>query len=129
VDGDRIIAADATNVAAPSHTSMPGNHLFVNCLYAPRIRIADSAEILCGAKADVVRIVKLLAERQHFANTRSVCITFLGRWLEGRGERIYRYSLSEDAYPTNARNVTESSLFSTPHKCEDSDIDDVRKLI
>lgn len=128
-DGVRFVAVVVCPVPAPPHSEYPGDHLLVNCFYAPAIATSEPTELLLNARADLLVIVRLLIEKHLLAKTRSLCISFLCDRTNAVRERLYRYSLLSDSYPTNSGLLTIDNLLGSNKSIESSEIDAVTELL
>ncbi len=129
VDGVRIDAITVTRVPDPPHSKSPAEHLFVNCLYAATIAQRDPSDLILNARSDLLTIVRLLIEKNLLAETRSLCVTFLGTRTDGGNERLYRYSVGSESYPTDSRLLTVAMLLDANDNIESSDIDAMTELL
>ncbi len=129
VDDVRIEAATATPVPAPPYSKFPGDHLFVNCLYTATVAKCEPNELVLHARSDLLAIVEMLIDKNLLAKTRSLCVSFLGNRTDTGNERLYRYSVGSESYPTDSRGLTIDMLLEASDSVESSDVDEISKLL
>ncbi len=129
VDGERIDKITSSLVPAPPHSKYPGEHLLVNCLYTATVATSEPSELICNARSDLLQIVRQLVEKNLLAESRSLSVSFFGYRTEGRYERLYRYSVLNESYPTDSHLLTIDSLIASSDAIESSEINVVADLL
>jgi hypothetical protein len=133
VDHKRIVAIDATPIPAPPGSEYPGEHLFVNCHYAPSPATGPPHELLDAARADVLQIVSRLTSVPSIHDFVSAVVTVYGHFpVAGAARparrRIYRLNILCNKLPVNGTAVTPE-FFSQVEAVESSELDDVAELL
>lgn len=128
-DGERIDKITSSLVPAPPHSEYPGEHLLVNCLYTTTVATSEPNELICNVRSDLLQIVRQLVAKNLLAGSRSLCVSFFGYRTEGSYERIYRYSVLNESYPTDSRLLTIDSLTGSSDALESSEISVVADML
>jgi len=136
-DGERIQSVTGDSIPSGPGAPYPGEHLYVNCLYGPKVARLNVGEVLTAARNDTLRVLQALAGKPCLGRFRSVWIRFflprgvLGgqEWVPRGSCRVYAYSLLREGFQADVAQIDAAYLLSNKFFQESSEVDRIQELI
>lgn len=134
VDGKWIVQIDADSLPSPARAERQGDHLLVNCHYAPTVSgQTQRTELFAAAQTDVLEIVRRLTAYPEIHNFLSVNVRVIGHFpypamTRPAIRRIYAVNVDTENLPDSDAPITPDMLPGMNAKV-DSQLDDAPPML
>jgi hypothetical protein len=109
------IRVDGAVLCAGKEAPVPGNHLFINCLYPARVLAGKTEKWIGYARQDVIVILQSVSKSPVCSDLVCVCVTFFVQEPEcepGWACRRYRYNVLVSSFKDSIAHWNEDSVIS-----------------